>query len=63
MQHQPAYAQHAFERGASAYVLKDAADSELIEAIHTAMDGGSYVHPILAAKLASRRGRRRPHGP
>jgi two-component system, NarL family, response regulator NreC len=53
MQHQPAYAQLAFERGASAYVLKDAADTELIEAIHTAMDGGSYVHPILAAKLAT----------
>ena len=53
MQHQPAYAQLAFERGASAYVLKDAADTELIEAIHMAMDGGSYVHPLLAAKLAS----------
>ena len=53
MQHQPAYAQLAFERGASAYVLKDAADTELIDAIHTAIDGGSYVHPTLAAKLAT----------
>jgi two-component system response regulator NreC len=53
MQHQPAYAQLAFERGASAYVLKDAADTELIEAIRMAVDGGSYVHPTLAAKLAT----------
>jgi two-component system response regulator NreC len=53
MQHQPAYAQHAFDRGASAYVLKDAADIELIEAIRMAVDGGSYVHPTMAAKLAT----------
>jgi two-component system response regulator NreC len=53
MQHQPAYAQLAFERGASAYVLKDAADAELIEAIRSAMAGGHYLHPALAARLAS----------
>ena len=53
MQHQPAYARLAFERGATAYVLKDAADAELIQAIRTVMDGGSYVHPSLAAKLAA----------
>jgi two-component system response regulator NreC len=53
MQHQPAYAQLAFERGATAYVLKDAADTELIQAIHVVLDGGSYVHPSLAARLAA----------
>jgi two-component system response regulator NreC len=53
MQHQPAYARLAFERGAMAYVLKDAADEELIQAIRVVIQGGSYVHPALAAKLAS----------
>jgi two-component system response regulator NreC len=53
MQHQPAYARLAFERGATAYVLKDAADAELIQAIQVVLDGGSYVHPKLAAKLAA----------
>lgn len=53
MQHQPAYARLAFERGAMAYVLKDAADAELIQAIRAVTDGGSYVHPTLSAKLAS----------
>ncbi len=53
MQHQPAYARLAFERGASAYVLKDAADAELIAAIRAAMGGGRYLHPALAARLAA----------
>src|SRR5690606_35338099 len=53
MQHQPAYAQLAFERGAMAYVLKDAADDELIEAIRCAVTGRQYLHPTLAAKLAA----------
>ena len=53
MQHQPAYVRLAFERGAMAYVLKDAADDELIEAIRSVIAGGSYVHPSLAAKLAA----------
>ena len=51
MQDEPAYAQRAFERGARAYVMKDAADEELLQAVRTVMDGGVYVHPSLAVQL------------
>lgn len=51
MQDEPAYAQRAFERGARAYVMKDAADEELLQAVRTVMDDGVYVHPSLAVQL------------
>ena len=53
MQDDPAYVRQAFAAGASGYVLKDAADTELVEAIHTVADGRRYVHPLLGARLAT----------
>jgi DNA-binding NarL/FixJ family response regulator len=41
----PEIAAEAFKNGASAYVLKSSAASELVRAIHLAMNGGSNVRP------------------
>ncbi len=42
----------AFEAGASGYVLKTAADEELIRAIRAVAAGERYLHPSLGAVLA-----------
>lgn len=42
----------AFEAGASGYVLKTAADEELIRAIRAVSEGERYLHPSLGAVLA-----------
>ena len=50
--HQDAtYAANAFEAGASGFVLKHSAPSELITAIHEAMKGRTYVTPLIAGDL------------
>ncbi len=51
MQDEPAYARKAFELGAQGYVVKDAADAELADAIRAVLDDRIYVHPSLAARL------------
>ena len=45
------YAANAFEVGASGFVLKHSAPSELITAIHEAMKGRTYVTPLVAGDL------------
>ncbi len=45
------YLRQALREGASGYVLKKAADSELIAAIHAVMRGEIYVHPSLTRAL------------
>jgi DNA-binding NarL/FixJ family response regulator len=45
------YAIRAFEAGASGYVLKHSAASELLTAIHEAIKGRSYVTPMIAGEL------------
>ena len=55
MQDDPAFARSALQAGALGYVLKEAADDELIEAVHRAADGDSYLNPRLGAALASLR--------
>ncbi len=45
------YAANAFEAGASGFVLKHAAPSELITAIKEAMKGQTYVTPLIAGDL------------
>ncbi len=45
------YARRALATGASAYVLKHSASSELLLAIHEALAGRSFVTPTLAAKI------------
>lgn len=48
-----AYLRDAFAAGASGYVLKDAADVELVQAIRTVAEGGRYLHPALGAELVA----------
>jgi len=45
------YAASAFEAGASGYVLKHSAPSELVTAIQRAMRGKTYVTPLLEGEL------------
>ena len=61
MQDDPRYVHEAFAAGASGYVLKEAADAELVTAIREVARGGRYVHPELGARLvvAEREQRRR----
>jgi two-component system response regulator NreC len=51
MQDDPSYVREAFASGASGYVLKESADTELVDAVRQVADGGSYVHPTLGARL------------
>jgi two-component system response regulator NreC len=53
MQQEPAFARHALGAGAIGYVLKEAADDELVEAIRRAAAGESYLNPRLGARMAS----------
>lgn len=53
MQREPAFARQALAAGAVGYVLKDAADAELVLAVRLAADGGTYLNPQLGARLAS----------
>lgn len=45
------YLRQALREGAAGYVLKKAADSELVAAIHAVMRGDVYVHPSLTRTL------------
>ena len=45
------YAYRAFEVGASGYVLKHSAPSELVSAIQAAMKGQIYITPAIAGEL------------
>ena len=51
MQDDPRYVREAFAAGASGYVLKEAADAEVVTAIREVARGGRYVHPELGARL------------
>jgi two-component system, NarL family, response regulator NreC len=53
MQDEPAFAREALSTGARGYVLKHAAGVELIEAIRTAVNGGTYLNPALGARVAA----------
>jgi two-component system, NarL family, response regulator NreC len=53
MQDDPSYVRQAFTAGASGYLLKEAADTDLIQAIHDVGEGRRYVHPLLGARLAA----------
>ncbi len=53
MQDEPAYARHALGAGALGYVLKEAAESELVEAIQRAAAGDTYLNPRLGARVAA----------
>jgi len=51
MQDDSHYVREAFAAGASGYVLKEAADVEVVGAIREVARGGRYVHPELGARL------------
>ncbi len=46
-----AYLRRAFDAGAAGYLLKDAADVELVQAVRQVMSGHQYVHPSMGAAL------------
>jgi len=53
MQDDPSYVREAFAAGASGYVLKEAADAEVVGAVRDAAAGRQYVHPTLGARLVA----------
>jgi two-component system response regulator NreC len=53
MQDDPRYVREAFAAGASGYVLKEAADSELVTAVRQVAAGTRYVDPVLGARIAA----------
>jgi two-component system, NarL family, response regulator NreC len=53
MQDDPSYVRQAFGVGATGYLLKEAADDELVQAVREVASGGRYVHPALGARLAA----------
>ena len=48
-----AYLRRAFEAGAVGYLVKEAADIELVQAVRQVAGGKQYVHPTLGAALLS----------
>jgi two-component system, NarL family, response regulator NreC len=53
MQNDSAFAREALRSGALGYVLKEAADDELVEAVRRAADGRTYLNPELGARVAA----------
>ena len=53
MQDDPRYVREAFEAGASGYVLKEAVDTEVVDAVRAVAAGDRYVHPSLGARLVA----------
>jgi len=53
MQTEPAYARDALRSGASAFVLKESAEDELVTAVRAAADGKTYLTPRVGAMIAA----------
>jgi two-component system response regulator NreC len=53
MQNDPAFAREALRAGALGYVLKEAADTELVQAVRLAAEGRTYLNPGLGARVAA----------
>jgi two-component system response regulator NreC len=53
MQKEPAFARQALQLGVLGYVLKEAADEELVQAVRRAAAGETYLQPALGARLAA----------
>lgn len=58
MQSDPVFAREAMQSGVLGYILKDAADSELVKAVRLASQDKVYLQPELGARLAAE-----PSGP
>jgi two-component system response regulator NreC len=53
MQEDPVFAREALRAGAAGYVLKEAADEELLQAVRLTAAGDTYLNPRLGARLAA----------
>ena len=53
MQNEPVFARRALQAGAVGYVLKEAADDELVQAVRQAAAGRTYLNPEMAARVAT----------
>jgi two-component system response regulator NreC len=53
MQDDPAFARRALRNGALGFVLKEAADDELLQAIRLAAAGRTYLNPSVGARMAA----------
>ena len=53
MQTEPAYARDALRAGASAYLLKESAEYDLVAAVQAAARGGTYLTPRVGAMIAA----------
>ena len=53
MEDDPSFARRALQSGASGYVLKEAAEDELVQAVRAAHSGGIYLNPQLGARIAA----------
>jgi len=54
MRNEPAFARQALQAGVMGYVLKEAADTELVLAVRRAADGETYLQPSLYQHLADK---------
>lgn len=54
MEDEPEFAREAMRAGALGYVLKEAAESELVEAVRAAVGGHGFLNPRLGARIAAR---------
>ncbi len=59
MHDDPWYVHHAFEAGARGYVVKEAADAELVAAIRDVAAGETYLSPTLGARVVADERRQR----
>jgi DNA-binding NarL/FixJ family response regulator len=55
------YLRSLLDAGASGYVLKRSAASELVRALHVVGDGGTYLDPAMAGQLVGKLVRNMPH--
>ena len=53
MQDETAFAREALQAGVLGYILKEAADTELVKAVRLAAQGRTYLQPDLGARLAA----------
>jgi len=53
MEDEPRFAREALRAGALGFVLKESADSELVDAVHAAIRGERYLNPQLGGMIAA----------
>jgi two-component system, NarL family, response regulator NreC len=61
MQREAAFAREAMRAGALGYILKEAADEELVKAVRLAARGETYLQPELGARIAAEPEQRQDH--